>query len=154
MSNNNKRQETKKFKCNPPTSLKAKVIISVIIILALTLGLLITFLVYRTIHFYKQNFIHRGIALINGVCGASKIPLLVEDAARLQRMAKTIQARSKILYIIYFDPEGHIITMSVRNKAIKQIINKAKLARIPKDIIKHASTNNNIKIIKYNIKNF
>jgi len=154
VSNNNKRQETKKLKYNPPTSLKAKVIISVIIILALTLGLLITFLVYRTIHFYKQNFIHRGIALINGVCGASKIPLLVEDAARLQSMAKTIQARSKILYIIYFDPEGHIITMSVRNKAIKQIINKAKLARIPKDIIKHASTNNNIKIIKYNIKNF
>lgn len=131
-----------------PISLKAKVIISAIIILALTLGILITTFLYRTIQFYQQNFIHRGIALLNGVCAESRVALLAEDNGRLLRQARAIQARSEILYIIYFDPNGNIITLSVKNKNIEHIINKTKLEKIARKVKKYAYTNNNIQIIK------
>jgi len=145
-----KDNQTKKIGYNPPISLKAKVIISAIIILALTLGILITTLLYRTIHFYQQNFIHRGIALLNGVCAESKIALLAEDKNTLLQLAQAIQARSEILYIIYFDPQGHIVTISVKNKNIKHIIKQKRLGILPKKLLK-SPYNNNIEIIKYNI---
>jgi len=150
---NQYKQNSKIFSYNPPISLKAKVITSAIIILALTLGILITTLVYRTIHFYQQNFIHRGIALLNGLCAESRIPILAEDQATLFKLAQALQARSEILYIIYFDPQGHILTLSVKNRFIKQIIQQKKLGKLPKNIIKNGLNNNKIKIIKYNLKN-
>ena len=150
---NNKKKHNAKINYNPSISLKAKVITSAIIILALTLGILITILLYRTIQFYQQNFIHRGIALINGLCAESRIAILAEDKATLLQFAQAIQARSEILYIIYYDPSGKVLALSVKNKKIKYIIQQDKLGKLPKGIIKKPINYNKIRIIKYNLKN-
>jgi len=148
----NKKEQNTKTSYNPSISLKAKVITSAIIILALTLGILITILVYRTIQFYQQNFIHRCIALINGLCAESRIAILAEDKATLLQFAQAIQARSEILYIIYYDPSGKVLALSVKNKKIKYIIQQDKLGKLPQDVIKRPINYSKIKIIKYNLK--
>ena len=121
-----------------PISLKGKVVGASLLVLAITLSILITILSYRSVHFYKLSFIHRGETLLGGICAESRIPLLAEDAGRLMELAKAIQARSEVLYVIYFDPNGRRICLSTKNKIISRKIREGVLGKIPKNLLKNA----------------